>query len=835
MRQLPVWLVAALAAAAAGSSSCRAGSGHPCSTDLDCRGDETCRDGQCAAGQSDGGGGGAGGGGGGSGGGAGGGGGSYSGCDPQNPNNSLQDTDCDGLTDADEYTFAYAGKKTDPCRTDSDGDGLSDGMELGKTSSLNAACGFAPDSDTFSRTDPTSQDTDGDGLGDGAEDKNKNGRVDSGESNPLKKDSDCDGLSDPDETSGALGCATDPLKRDSDGDGLPDGLERGSTAPGADTSCQYPTNIFDADPTTKTNACAADSDGDQVMDGAEDTNQNGRVDQGELDPANGSDAAGPAQAACSTPNLKPVSFHSEAVSDLQVALVPSFTEATLLVEGGINRGGLFYDPTNQVGGMVISKTPAGANASAEESAARAKLQSLGTVSAPITQTFTTWDGFAQSVRATYDHAGGTDLKTRLNDLAKAFLGGNVTGLLPGSAGVTGPFKVQAEYVWRTANRAVLLIAVTPISRYSGAQIFQLDDVGGGSALAQFGDFAGNQCEVFATAGNATVDFLWVVDNSCSMEDYQQAVGNAGNQFGQKLASAGLDWRVGAVTTDYYLDPSNFKPFTRDIPTMQQWFANFGSNGDMIEEALQSAHDYISGKLLPKTNDPMENKIRLGADLHLILLGDADDQSRTSMSTLNAFFADYDKAGSKAIVHGIVCPLGQNCNETQKSPRRNLDAIATSGGVLGDINVAQAGSPQLANTLDAILSAAIAGTGHQLQKPPISATIKIAIEANGTVGACNAADVPRDRANGFDFDSASRRVVFYGSCRPSSPGKKVAVSYKFWNDGSPDPGGDPCANKCQPPLVCSPQTGQCVCPTDCGGCAQGQRCDLAQCACVPDIG
>lgn len=159
----------------------------------------------------------------------------------------------------------------------------------------------------------------------------------------------------------------------------------------------------------------------------------------------------------------------------------------------------------------------------------------------------------------------------------------------------------------------------------------------------------------------------------------------------------------------------------------------------------------------------------------------------------------------------------------------------TGGVLGDFNIAQSNNPQLDNTIDAILSAAIAGTGHQVAKPPISATIKVAIESGGTVGQCSVSDVPRDRTNGFDFDGASRRIVFFGNCRPSGPGKKVAVSYKFWNDGSPDPNGDPCGGKCQPPLVCNPGTGQCVCPDNCGGtCTQGQQCDMATCSCGPGI-
>ena len=42
--------------------------------------------------------------------------------------------------------------------------------------------------------------------------------------------------------------------------------------------CVYTGIMFDADPTVKTSACNKDSDGDGIQDGAEDANQNGKVD-----------------------------------------------------------------------------------------------------------------------------------------------------------------------------------------------------------------------------------------------------------------------------------------------------------------------------------------------------------------------------------------------------------------------------------------------------------------------------------------------------------------------------------------------------------------------------
>ena len=150
---------------------------------------------------------------------------------------------------------AYRSSDHDPVvvaiALDTDGDGLPDRLELALGSSA------------------LDVDSDDDGLADGAEDVNRNGVVDGGE--------------------------TSLTNRDSDGDGLADGVERGITAGVADPDGSGPLGgtslaIFvpDADPASTTNPVNADSDGDGYTDGQEDLNLNGRLDAGESNPVSGS-------------------------------------------------------------------------------------------------------------------------------------------------------------------------------------------------------------------------------------------------------------------------------------------------------------------------------------------------------------------------------------------------------------------------------------------------------------------------------------------------------------------------------------------------------------------
>lgn len=84
------------------------------------------------------------------------------------------DIDKDGLNSKMEQK-----NRTSPYLIDSDGDGLDDGKEI-----------------FMNKTDPTLRDTDSDGLIDGIEDGNQDGQIDSNETSPKNKDTDGDGICD---------------------------------------------------------------------------------------------------------------------------------------------------------------------------------------------------------------------------------------------------------------------------------------------------------------------------------------------------------------------------------------------------------------------------------------------------------------------------------------------------------------------------------------------------------------------------------------------------------------------------------------------------------------
>ncbi len=177
------------------------------------------------------------------------------------------DSDDDGISDGVEdanHNGEVDPGETNPCNIDSDNDGIQDGTELGYESSDSQDTSniFQPDLDPATTTNPLSADSDSDWIPDGVEDTNHNGRVDSGESDPLDQDTtdtDNDGLFDALEN---LTC-TEVNNPDTDGDTLPDGIE--------DSNHNGIRNNGETSP------CKDDTDGDGIRDDV-DPDPTGNID-----------------------------------------------------------------------------------------------------------------------------------------------------------------------------------------------------------------------------------------------------------------------------------------------------------------------------------------------------------------------------------------------------------------------------------------------------------------------------------------------------------------------------------------------------------------------------
>jgi len=146
---------------------------------------------------------------------------------------------------------------------------------------------------------------------------------------------------------------------------------------------------------------------------------------------------------------------------------------------------------------------------------------------------------------------------------------------------------------------------------------------------------------------------------------------------------------------------------------------------------------------------------------------------TYSSTVLANIVNYFKS-NQLLTYGMV-PLDANppraCN-----PNSNFGDIprcvieGTGGAYLNIVNSTQA---QVDAAIDSIATAVIgASSPITLSRSPITSTIQVTVR--NTL-------VPRSRSNGFDYNQASRSIVFYGSTYRPNLNDTVYVSYRVWKN------------------------------------------------------
>lgn len=808
-----------------------------------------------------------------------------------------RDSDDDGLSDAEEdrnRDGVVDPGETDPTVADTDGDGLSDGLELGRTEGLAATAtvagtdaGFVGDADGASRTDPLSTDTDGDGIADGVEDQNQNGRVDGAESDPLDQDSDDDGVPDGVEDANQNGVTdlgeTSAYLWDSDGDGLSDGVELGVVTPISDPDGDGPLTgtdlaifVADADPSSTTDPTDADSDGDGVQDGDEDWNRDGRHDpDSELDPNNGDsdgdmtpDGEEPEGVVCVEDNLPATSFRALARPDLRWGVGAAFSRLGELTDGTDRvRGGHSALSDGRVAAAVWTHELSGSGIANAQDEIRAAIAQVGALSSEQSRTSETWDGLDARVMSANLVAASQSPGTLVRRLAEAALGESLRTPVSESGPSETDFRIQWGIAMRSSSRAIVAIAAAPSSASDDDTVF-LGDVANLTGLAQYHDSTGLGCDALSTPpGNDVIDLLWVVDNSCSMNQEQAAVAAVGQAMVDLLSTTQLSWRLALTTTDRSggeINLSGVDGFTASSPRQQAetesqaWataVGNLGVRGSGQEKGLVVGLAAVNGAL-PASASERSDKFREGASVIVVHMSDEEDFSIKQAAGGSDEVCD-DNAGKTAEIESLVSQYQALDGESSIA---GLTTFAITGTQRGAGNACSfddgtadcpgasqygeaylevasgtgGGSGSICGDMGQIVQDIIragAGIASQLELslPPISSTLRVVVsDENG--GFIGQPEVPRSRSNGFDyafeFDASSgqviHKIVFFGTARPPAD-RSLAISYRTWVDQSPDPSHPSC--ECPDGQQCDWDTLTCVVDPTCGGgCEAGQTCD-----------
>ncbi|MBL8603433.1 MAG: hypothetical protein JNK72_16025 [Myxococcales bacterium] len=699
-------------------------------------------------------------------------------------------------------------------------------------------------------------------------------------------DSDNDGLTNDEECR----LMTDPFVADSDSDGIRDGDEarypracvasdvmrqrRPPTRCTSTTMCMAGEVCSGLDPTRR------DSDGDGVDDGLEDTNGDGTIDtaRGETDPRlRDTDGDGRPDnmgglEICRPSGLASVSQLGLPGAPTQIGFDPAWGMGRR-VPGTMMRGGVvFEDARNQVAGAVFNQPSMGdlrAEAMRVETAIVAAL-GAGTTPVLIGRGFTTHDSNS-AVTSTYRVARTTTASALRDAVAMA-----LTGMAPpaGAAlGSTGEFFVDVTTVRRTVGRSMnttdVAVAVAPRAAYettTALTAIRSIDLVNATGIAENDQGLGAACQVFRADRVPMADFLWTVDTSGSMSDDQERLGRTAVQFFQRLRAAGVDFRVGVLnagSTTLNLDSPGFawingadangpqrlcqEATYNACPTVPgdtlRPYAFGGSSEEPTAAAVIATNEMFTRAARGETNP--NRRFRQGARVVTFHVTDepgSNDFSRYFARTsdpqnMRAWGTSYSAATRNNIVdyfrRNMILTFGLvpydrmaasgaatmvDCNNAttglQYLPRCVIEG--NNGAVIPIVTATDA---EITAAMTRIVEAIAGATSpFVLERTPITSTLKVRVRG---------VDVPRSRANGFDYDATSRAVLFYGDTYRPRIGDEVVVSYRLWRPCTQTSATCRSDADCCAPQTC--QNGACQAPCR----ATGAMCTSDRDCCSPN--
>lgn len=597
-----------------------------------------------------------------------------------------------------------------------------------------------------------------------------------------------------------------------------------------------------------------DSDGDGVPDASEDRNQNGVVDAGETDPgAQDSDGDGVpdaeevAAAVCAVQSDRPYAVLDVPGARSLLLVDPRVDELSVLRDAnGRTPGAMLGASGSGVAAVLVSADAVSGGPEAQrERARRQVLEALGSVVVERTRAFVTPRGArAEQTVFALRPSQARSAAAIAGEMARGLTGGApLDGVLsPGGAGDRAA-TVSLLTVVRGDGRVVFLAAVAAGSIDDEAYV-RMEELTDGTNLAPRDAFTRHVCDAFETEAKSAADILWVVDDSGSMADDQAAVRDAAQAMASILRAADVDFRL-AVTRTRAREPGALDRgvlgtlegggFTRDISTFERDIL-VGAGGGW-EPGLETGVQALE-RLVPRTPVGRDDPRKLRTDAATIVIHMSDERDQTvecaacggcersegsqdfcdgGEAEIDAFVRRYQSfdAVTFAIVGDLPNGCDQGAGKDDFEPGQGYVEVANAtggqfGSLCGDMNQNLENVARAANGV---------ASSYALSAQPASATLKVAI---GQAGGARRV-LSRSRTDGFDYDAAQNKIIFYGASAPRA-GEEIVVAYRRWDyAGNPDrptpapdaPTPDEGCDRCPGDTSCRPDSDFVECQVGCG--------------------
>ncbi len=295
----------------------------------------------------------------------------------------------------------------------------------------------------------------------------------------------------------------------------------------------------------------------------------------------------------------------------------------------------------------------------------------------------------------------------------------------------------------TPPSASIVVALGPLAA-SPSIATRLNDLTNGTHVAPPGSVLELRCET-STASALRVDFLWVVDNSASMQEEQQALAATADSFFDALQISQIDFRLGVVTTDG--ETLQGGGFTNDLQEFKD-NVRVGINGNGDEQGLEYG---LRALERTRTSTNEDQRLRDGAVPVVIFFSDED---AVMLRPFSEYVDAYRQQG--ALSFAIVGPRPRGCRAIGRGVARVGERYIRAAEELGGTSASICSEDFTEPIREILIAAAGEASQTRLMNSPISGSLEVAFPT---------VRVPRSRTEGFDYEPSANSILFFGPVAP----------------------------------------------------------------------